>query len=229
MLYINYLPKIQGENPDFKIVVSLKKCMKLYSGNNNIISSPGYLSSKTYVHDFVNEFSNIVPDGNKIYIGYFKGMNRISGSAVMNIIDEHYKEMQNMGKFEKLNMKISNRPDHRKMMFIYGIKAQPLFDFKTDILDVNSQDKFLESIIVNAVLLGSSNQSYSTYYGGKNRQADKGEADVLLFTLDNAENLMEDMYVEGGIIFKEAMGGKYKEPHDYLKDILKDFLTTSLI
>lgn len=228
-LYVNYIPKIQGEKPDFRIVKSLKKCMKYYNGNNNIISSPGYLSSKTNVQNFVNEFKNIVPNGNKIYIGYFKSMNKIAGSAVINLIDEHYMEMQNTGKFEKLNMKISNKKDHRKMIFIYGIKEKSLFDFETDVLDIKTQDKFLDSIIVNAVLLGSSNQSYSTYYGGKNKQADKGEADILLFTSDIEESLRDAMYVEGGVLFKEIISDKNKEPHDYLKDILKDFLSSALI
>lgn len=227
-LYINYLPKIQGERPEFKIIKSLKKCMKYYAGNNNIISSPGYLSSKTYVLNFVDEFKNIVPNGEEIYIGYFKGMNKISGSAVINLIDEHYKEMQNTGKFKKLNMKISNKSDHRKMIFIYGIAEEALFNFDTDVLDIRTQDRFLDSIIVNAVLLGSSNQSYSTYYGGKKKQADKGEADLLLFTASKEESLRDGMYVEGGIIFEEIINDKNKEPHDYLKEILKDFLSSAL-
>ena len=229
MLYVNYMPKTQGEKPDFKIIKSLKKCMRYYNGNNNIISSPGYLSSKTYVHDFVDEFSKIIPSGNKIYIGYFKGMNKISNSAVLSLIDEHYIEMQKTGKFEKLNMKISNKVDHRKMIFIYGIKEKTSFNFQTDVLDINNQDKFLDSIIVNAILLGSSNQSYSTYYGGKNKQADKGEADILLFTSDREESLRDVMYVEGGVIFKEIISDKNKDPHGYLKDILKDFLASALI
>lgn len=229
MLYVNYMPKTQGETPDFKIIKSLKKCMRYYNGNNNIISSPGYLSSKTYVHDFVDEFSKIIPSGNKIYIGYFKGMNKISNSAVLSLIDEHYIEMQKTGKFEKLNMKISNKVDHRKMIFIYGIKEKTSFNFQTDVLDINNQDKFLDSIIVNAILLGSSNQSYSTYYGGKNKQADKGEADILLFTSDREESLRDVMYVEGGVIFKEIISDKNKDPHGYLKDILKDFLASALI
>lgn len=66
-IYVNYIPKIKGETPDFKIVSLLKKCMKYYSRNNNIISSPGYLSSKTYVKNFVNDFSNIIPSGDNIY------------------------------------------------------------------------------------------------------------------------------------------------------------------
>lgn len=229
MLYVNYLPKIQGEKPDFKIIGSLKKCMKYYNGNNNIISSPGYLSSKTYVHDFAVEFGKLIPSGNKIYIGYFKGMNKISGSAVINLLDEHYIEMYKTGKFKKLNIKISNKSDHRKMIFIYGIKEKASFDFEKDVLDIKTQDKFLDSIIVNAVLLGSSNQSYSTYYGGKKGKADKGEADILLFTADREESLRDVMYVEGGVIFKEIISDKNKDPHDYLKDILKDFLSTALI
>ena len=70
-LYLSYIPKVYGESTEFKVVKSLKKCMEFYSGRNNIISSPGYLSTSRYVTDFVNEFKDIVPIGNNIYIGYF--------------------------------------------------------------------------------------------------------------------------------------------------------------
>jgi len=228
-LYISYIPKIEGEIPDFKIIKTLKKCMKYYSKNNNIISSPGYLSKTNYVKDFVNEFKQIVPAKDKIYIGYFKGMNKLSALLGINLIDQHYTELAATGRFMKLNMRIANKPDHRKMMFIYGIADGAVFDFGTEVLDKSTRDKFLDSIIVNAVLIGSSNQSYSTYYGGKKKRADKGEADVLMFVLDDSEDIKNSIYVEGTIVFEEVIIDHKKDPHEYLKDILKEFLVRALV
>lgn len=227
-LYLMYIPKVQGESTDFKLVKALKKCMKYYSGENNIISSPGYLSSLKYVGDFVKEFEKIVPKKNSILIGYFKGMNkfnRLSGSC--DLIDEHYTKLIGTGKFKKLKIKIANKSDHRKMTFIYGIKESSLYDFESYELNSGTKDKFLDSIIVNAVFIGSSNQSYNTYYGGASSRAKKGEADVLMFVTDNVETLKNDMYVDGTVIYEELLGTS-KEPHEYLKDILREFLETAL-
>lgn len=59
------------------------------------------------MQDFVMEFSKIIPSGNKIDVGYFKNMIKIAASAIINLIDEQYRETQNTGKFEKLRIKIS--------------------------------------------------------------------------------------------------------------------------
>jgi len=227
-LCLMYIPKVEGESTDFKIVKSLEKCMCYYSGKNNIISSPGYLSRIKYVRDFVSKFKNIVPKGNNIFIGYFKGMNKFNSlSGSCDLIDEHYMELLSTGLFKQLKIKIANKADHRKMMFIYGIKRDSKFDFELEELNTKTKEKFLDSIVVNAVLIGSSNQSYSTYYGGASSRADKGETDVLMFVADKAEKLEDDMYVEGTVIYEELIGTK-KEPHEYLKDILRDFLKNAL-
>ena len=233
-LYIRYIPKVEGENTDFKIVESLKKYMQSNLGKNNIIAAPGYMSSYAKVKDFVKEFKNIVPKKEEfVYIGYFKCLNweKIFGRRTSNIIiSEHYKELQKTGKFKKIKIRISNKKDHRKMIFLFEIVANSSFDFKVDILDKTNKDIFLSSIIVNAILIGSSNQSYNTYYGGGKGKADKGEADVLMFVSDESVNLIrENMDIEGTIVFEEICGIGNKSPHEYLKDILNDFLSKSLL
>ena len=226
-LYVSYIPKVQGETPDFKIIKTLKKCMAYYSGCNNIISSPGYLSNKTHVKDFVKEFKKVIPAKNKVYIGYFKGMNKLTALLGVDLIDKHYKELVRTGKFIKLKMNIANKADHRKMMFIYGINENPTFDFEKEVLNKSTKDKFLRSITVNAILIGSSNQSYSTYFGGAKKRADKGEADILLFVPTDTTDIKNKMYVEGTVVFEEVIGAN--DPHDYLKDILKEFLSRTLV
>lgn len=233
-LYIRYIPKVEGEIKNFKIVESLKKYMQYNLGKNNIIAAPGYMSSYAKVKDFVQEFKDIVPKKEEfIFIGYFKCLNweKMLGRITSNIIiEEHYNELQKTGKFKKLKIKISNKKDHRKMMFLFEIVANPSFDFKKDILDKKNKDIFLSSIIVNAILIGSSNQSYNTYYGGVKGKADKGEADVLMFVSDESASLIrENMNIEGTVVFEEICGIENKSPHEYLKEILNDFLSKSLL
>lgn len=233
-LYIRYIPKVEGEYRDFKIVESLKKYMQSNLGKNNIIAAPGYMSSYKKVKDFAQEFKDIVPNEEEfIFIGYFKCLNweKLFGRTTSDIIiSKHYNELQKTGKFKKIKIKISNKRDHRKMMFLFKIVADSSFDFESDILDKTNKDKFLSSIIVNAILIGSSNQSYNTYYGGGKGQADKGEADVLMFVSDeSASFISETMDIEGTIVFEEICGIGSKSPHEYLKEILNDFLSKSLL
>lgn len=233
-LYIRYIPKIEGENKDFKIVKSLKKYMQTNIGKNNIIAAPGYLSSYAKVKAFVQEFKDIVPLNEEcLYIGYFNCLNWEKTFKKMTskfIISKHYIELQNTGKFRKLKIKISNKRDHRKMMFLFKILEKPKFDFKNDILDKTNKDVFLSSIVVNAILIGSSNQSYNTYYGGGKGKADKGEADILMFVSDESVgSIRENEYIEGTVVFEEICGVGNKSPHDYLKEILEDFLAKSLL
>ena len=227
-LYINYIPKIEGEHPDFKIVKVIKKCMQYYNGENNIISSPGYLSGLNTVKNFVAEFATIVPSNNHIFIGYFSGMNGMAINSGITNIDAHYNELVNTKKFSKLNINAKNKRDHRKMLFFYGIKNDPKFNFEKEVLSIATEKGFLDSIKVKAVLIGSSNQNYTTYYGGSKNRAHQGEADVLLFTAENPDELEKSMFVEGTVIFEELLRGGDDGPETYLKNILKDFLDNAL-
>ncbi len=105
-------------------------------------------------------------------------------------------------------------------------------------------DAFLSSIHVEAVLIGSSNGSLNTYYKSP---TDKGEADWFMFldksfmqTLINDNNnnfdgcvLSNSLFVRrqyNGIDNAGLQGNKdeHANDHEYLKDILRDFLKHSL-
>lgn len=227
-LYISYIPKVKGDGLEFKIVTVLKKCMRFYSENNNIISSPGYLSHAGSVADFADQFKDIVPTKDAVYISYFTGIGNGMTPLGTTLIELHYDALESTGKFKRLNVCDANKTDHRKMMFFYGIdnyeKFNRLFE-NAGMLNSKVMEAFLDSITVNAVLIGSSNQSFTTYYGRGRRPADKGEADVLMFVGKNSSPI-EEMYVDGTVIFEEICG--VDDPHDYLKSILADFLKSAL-
>ena len=227
-LFLTYIPKVKGESVDFRIVDVIKTCMKFYPNGNNIISSPGYMSKTLKsISDFVNNFQKIVPSKEIIRIGYLKGLTGTVKPGSLNIIDEHYNKLIGTKKFQKINIKMSNKSDHRKMIFFFGINNTPSFNFSSDTLNKKNVQKFLDSISVNAILLGSSNQSYNTYYGGSVKKADKGEADILMFIEDNINQSNDSMFVDGTVTF-QAMYGLNSDPQEYLKNILSDFLTNAL-
>lgn len=228
-LYISYIPKVKGDKREFKIVSVLKKCMGYYSPNNNIMSSPGYLSHTKNVVYFADQFKDIVPFGDRVFISYFTGMEKKVPLLGTTLVEQHYDELERTGKFKRLNVCDANKSDHRKMMFFYGIDDYAQFNSifnDTGMLDSGRKETFLNSITVNAVLIGSSNQSFATYYGGRGCTADKGEADVLMFAVENSLS-MENMYVDGTVLFEEICGAD--DPHDYLKSILADFLKSALV
>ena len=224
-LQLIYIPKVAGEPSEFKIIRSLKNCMEYYKGKNNILSSPGYMGRMTSVNTFVTKFKEIVPPGDRVYIGYFKGLTgKMNPSGSTDIIDEFYLELLSTRKFKKLSITIADKPDHRKMMFFFGINEDASFDFKRETLSLLTKDRFLNSITVNAVLVGSSNQSKTTYYGGASGHADKGETDILMYVNDGSR---VPRFTDGTVIF-EAVLGLSDTPHEYLKEMLRDFLSRSL-
>ena len=100
--------------------------------------------------------------------------------------------------------------------------------------DINSKNlkSFLNGINVNALLIGSSNQSDKTYFA---QTSDKGEADIFMFSdkwfdnygegrsitvesvISNISNSFEDV-----AIAKSWQGKAHKNTNAFLKEILED-------
>ena len=118
------------------------------------------------------------------------------------------------------------------------------FTYKKDFndpIDQTNIDQFIDSISVNAVLIGSSNQSNTTYF---DRRASKGEADIFIFRpdyyseVDKQDKLLireEDNDInrifgefEDSVITKSFWGKGSRDSEAFLKDILKSTLVESL-
>lgn len=66
-------------------------------------------------------------------------------------------------------------------------------DSMPSILDIYNYRDFLDNCTVCGILIGSSNQSLRTYFGGlKFAPASKGEADILMYT-DDSGNITEKL------------------------------------
>ncbi|HFR3714881.1 TPA: hypothetical protein ACHWB5_001656 [Streptococcus suis] len=89
------------------------------------------------------------------------------------------------------DLSTTTKKDHRKMVFFFDILKgkwkNPLQNTPLTVTDVRN---FITSIKVHAVLIGSSNVSFETYY---NSPANKGEADLFLFTDEMGMDFEKDL------------------------------------
>lgn len=143
------------------------------------------------------------------------GMNKVPKSST-TIQEEHNKQSGNLS-FKNLNI----GKDHSKMIFFIKKKESPCNKKSGQTTVKNDSDFNIDCAIVNAVLIGSSNQSYSTYFG-THKKADKGEADLLIIDGDSIkENEIEkDTFMRNfysSILAEEPRNGKDSQ---YSKNIV---------
>ena len=245
-MYILYLPKYKRERCDnYLIIKAIGEYMRCTEYKYDIISSPGYLSKTAdTIEMFLDNFNRTLfgenedeYDNKEIYWGIFNGMNganrcqngnRKASPDAPTIKQYHYEHICNStnGNIRWMPIVCSEDIDHRKMMFFIEIKNQELRDRE---INKDTYVDFLDQVTVHAVLIGSSNQSYSTYY--KSNQ--QGEADILLF--DEKNKFHE--YISGGkskfdlkdkIILTKSFYPDDLKDGEYLKDILRDLFKNSL-
>lgn len=230
MLYIIYLPKIEKEDKrERKLLKMLEAYSKQTGYENSIISSPGFLSTKNNtIREFLENLSRIITNNNKVELGFMNGMNgntKIKGSN-KTIKEAHYKIMKQYN-FDGIDIKVLNKRDHRKMMFFFTYKNE---EHKRDVIKTKEEiDNFLDQICVNAVLIGSSNQSNVTYFSPV---ATKGEADIFMFNgkFKNKEINIESFneIYKDSVITKSIGGIGDKDSDEFLNQILEDMLYSNL-
>ena len=99
-----------------------------------------------------------------------------------------------------------------------------------DVITIKNYKEFLHTVEVRAIMVGSSNQNFTTYYGGNKQKADKGEVDVFMFI--GEEKIAKDIIEVGNadiVISKSMNYEKDDAAEGYLRNILEDFLKNSLI
>ena len=173
MLGLLYIPKYRGEKQPFQIgkvvnIVFGELCNRDPSCPFGIIMSPGYMSTtKNTIQEYIDKFFKEVKNsGNfqQLYAAIFIGMNGcVKVKKQSNTILEQHSIELNLRKINPLvfNFKTKNK-DHRKMLFFFTFKSVhkkflPSIVAKTDI------DSFMNNISVEYLMIGSSNQSKSTY------------------------------------------------------------------
>lgn len=248
-MYSIYIPKYPNEKTPFKITEILNYYTSSITYDGLILSSPGYMSRtwKT-IDEFIDSFKKNLNVSKKHWdFGLFNGMNGQSQiSANLSIRTYHEQKLSKEG-FNVINITSTFKEDHRKMLFFLQ-KTAPDSCYNTPFtLNKSNYNNFLRNFRVRAVMIGSTNQSRQSYYGGKKGKADKGEADLFLLIEDKDEREMITYYISqnmenatnyissngnnndffGNIIISQSIYMR-KADDQYLKDILIDFLANSL-
>ncbi len=186
-----------------------------------IISCPGYVpSTENAAKKYGNNFMNPIETHTERF-GFFGGMHDPGSdrfTKFKNAINDHLAH-------NNLNIHIMKNSDHRKMLFF--IKESESSKKYTDIDNANWAD-YLNTISVKAVLIGSSNQSFSTYFGG----SVKGECDLLLYISDSKyglppsknadDNYTEDNMWNNATVVSKAVKLKAGSPEKTLKKMLEE-------
>lgn len=235
-MYTVYIPKYQGDKTNYNIIKVLNRYMAATDYNSTILCAPGYMNtSQKTTEEFYDEIEQTFRRTNQgekernVAIGIFNGMNGnnfISGSC-KSLRELHEKEIAQHN-FKLVPLCCKKAKEHQKMMFF----MENIRTFK-DNITCETYECFLKTVIVRAVMIGSSNQSLTTYYGGPaKKNADKGEADVFMFI--NADKKAKDSILantdkeDQNIVVSESLYVPGGVDETYLKSILKEFLKNSL-
>ena len=231
-MYTIYIPKYEKDTPDFYITETLERFMKSVTCDC-IICSPGYMSTTiNTINKFIDKLSNNLfrcP-----YLGFFNGMNGNNKvyKGTNTIREAHENEVLKSINLRSMPIQCIDHKDHRKMMFFIRNQAIP------SKLDKKTKQNFLDNSTVFGILIGSSNQSLNTYYGGVNgKPADKGEADILMYFDDNRftnefitwKSNFPNIRISKSIDIENDNDEKeHKTDSDFFKKILDDFLENNL-
>lgn len=249
-MYTIYIPKTKGEVDPFEIEHVIDDYYTLKPDTRGVICVPGYMSKKKNIDEYWRRvFKNASP---RLYISLTVGM---TGEAVF---DKNCNAIKR--KYEYLDLGINDsldrtKKDHSKMMFFYKVSDEVEFErFRiiqsdktgnNEIIDQQTSDKrieaLLDAITVEGLLIGSSNQSYATFFHSKTQ---KGESDMMLIAdnddfkvkfereldlrqkydnrIDNPSILT--MSLNKCVVAKSINFSSYEESVEYLKKIAKNKL-----
>jgi len=217
-----YIPKYQKEKTPFKITQIIQRVIK-HEKIDGLIFLPGFMSrTQITIKDFVTEMQNL--GVSKKIVLLFNGMNGFFQlPSKQSILQEH------LNQFSQNNRTINftqnkNLIDHRKMLFFF--KEKSLFS-KDLSLTKDKYQAFLSSIEIVGLLIGSSNQSFATYFS----TAQKGEADLLMlhdgasFKNYHIDTKEKEKNGKGTLIM--AKSDSISDSDEYFKNILRDIFENS--
>lgn len=185
-MYLVYSQKEKGAKQRFPLNTQIKFLSYLFANQCWILSLPGHLSSKARTEDYLKQFNSLL-NYKKIHKEQFIGFG--SGYASQSKREDYIRGIDQLKMTDpgfalrNYNVVIRSpyRSNHSKMLFYYQWKDKKnvMSDFtaKGRSLSQVSLCEFLPFIEVNAVIIGSSNQSYSSLFS---KYADKGESDIML-------------------------------------------------
>ena len=173
-------------------------------------------------------------DPRKIGLLYGMNGNQSLSDSTNTIHSEHIIKFGKY-KFDAITLSPKATLDHRKMMcFFYEEGAE-----YSEITLENLED-YLQNVHVGAMLIGSSNQSNTSYF---EKNATKGEADIFLIDAscdkevqrmlkafeDGEQGDQQELFAEDNIVIAKSFFGKGDaETQEFMKGILREVLVNGL-
>ena len=189
MFYIFYAIKFKNHKGKSPLCALLQKFNKRFVNDDIIVCLPGFMSrTKKTIHDYCSNL-NLQSTQRVSFLEGMNGKHRVR-NQITSIQDEHNAH------FNGVMNCLSNDTDHSKMIFYLMSRydGDGLNDYINLCIATNDT---IQGIEVKAVLIGSSNQSYKTYFGPI---ADYGESDIFIinssFYDDSFENELVQLYDE---------------------------------
>ncbi len=224
-IFTLYIPKKKGASTDFPIIQVIKSYIKSVKQNHIIVLAPGYLSkTQTTTDCFVKEMETAFSaKTSKHSIAVFNGMNgsKSISKTTKKTIREYHEDAFKKSSFHCLPVSCIKLTDHRKMLFITSTNNNCDSVKK---LSKKTKQRFLDSVDVLGIFIGSSNPSYSSYFGGKSKKASKGEADIYMFLDNDFASYIEKQVQMDDVILSESRMVPGNNGAAYLKSILEDYL-----
>jgi hypothetical protein len=167
-MYIFVVKKWAGQPSPFPLQTLLEEYQRFSHKQNFAYCLPGYMGTTfRTIDDF---FASFPWKGHSFFQNGMNGYRLVTRGTTS--IGSLYNDPSHGDSVLLFNRIFGSDPDHSKTIFF--LEGTPAID-ETD--DLFSAIRKLSQLKADALLLGSSNQSFTSYYSPK---ADKGEADVLL-------------------------------------------------
>lgn len=231
-MYTLYIPKYEGDSIAFAITSVIRSFVNILPDECNMLMAPGFMSTgASTIKHFIDELEKDTTGGRKvIYIGLFHGMNGYynvsSVSPAVPIRDYHLNYIGASKHLREITISCKKRRDHRKMIFFCHYPGEV-----PSKIDKDNFEEYLRLITIDGILMGSSNQSDKTYYGGASGIADKGEADILMFESDAFAALIQGGNLpasDADIVLSKSIYPKEHDTQEFFKNIFRDYLNENL-
>ncbi|MGQ7374092.1 hypothetical protein ACTGW9_08185 [Streptococcus suis] len=174
-MYTLFTQKTKDETIPFQVTEVLRKYMNFLTNEIepskpiNIVLFQGFLGSKMSQNNTYEVLETLFSKYTVDQLIITRGMGQPVNPTNLIGLSNHLTDLST-----------KTKKDHRKMVFFFDVfDDKATAPLRNSPLTASKVKKFVASIKVHAVLIGSSNVSFETYY---NSPANKGEADLFLFT-----------------------------------------------
>lgn len=183
-MYLVYSQKAGRQSQIFPLNAQIRFLSELFDNKLYMFSMQGHMSKGRNASKYIDDFNKLISSPRKTqHISFGVGY-KAKNERQLYIDEINRRKTDGDFYLEYYNLGIdysSAKNNHSKAYFYFDPKGYDFNDFNGEEKNIND---FINHITVYAAIIGSSNQSWNTYFRAT---TDKGEADILLLYSDNSE------------------------------------------